>query len=61
MFRRLELALQPLPAQRVLGVCQFPTFQDAMEATPAIVGLGPSADARSLGTHDPLPCKETLI
>jgi FAD/FMN-containing dehydrogenase/Fe-S oxidoreductase len=42
-FTGIELALQPLPAHRVLGVCHFPTFRAAMEATPRIVTLGPSA------------------
>jgi len=43
LFRRIKLALQPLPAHRVLGVCHFPTFHDAMASTKAIVALGPSA------------------
>jgi FAD/FMN-containing dehydrogenase/Fe-S oxidoreductase len=43
LFRRLLLQLQPLPRHRVLGVCHFPTFHDAMASTKAIVELGPSA------------------
>jgi FAD/FMN-containing dehydrogenase/Fe-S oxidoreductase len=43
LFRRLKLKLQPLPRHRVLGVCHFPTFYEAMAATKAIVALGPSA------------------
>ncbi len=43
MFRRLKLKLQPLPAKRVLGVCHFPSFHDAMRATKTLVGLEPSA------------------
>jgi FAD/FMN-containing dehydrogenase/Fe-S oxidoreductase len=43
LFRRLLLKLQPLPRHRVLGVCHFPTFYDAMASTKAIVDLGPSA------------------
>ena len=43
LFRRLLLKLQPLPRHRVLGVCHFPTFYDAMASTKAIVELGPSA------------------
>lgn len=39
----IELALSPLPAHRVLGVCHFPSFRAAMEATPHIVALDPSA------------------
>jgi FAD/FMN-containing dehydrogenase/Fe-S oxidoreductase len=43
LFRRLLLKLQPLPRHRVLGVCHFPTFYQAMASTKAIVDLGPSA------------------
>ena len=43
LFRRLLLRLQPLPRHRVLGVCHFPTFHDAMASTQAIVELAPSA------------------
>ena len=43
LFRRLLLKLQPLPRHRVLGVCHFPTFYEAMASTRAIVDLGPSA------------------
>ena len=43
LFRRLKLKLQPLPAHRVLGVCHFPSFHQAMASAKAIVGLGPSA------------------
>ena len=39
----IELALSPLPAHRVLGVCHFPSFRAAMEATPHIVALEPGA------------------
>ena len=42
-FTRLELDLQPIPAHRVLGICHFPTFRRAMEATRDIVGLAPTA------------------
>ena len=42
-FTELELDLQPLPAHRVLGVCHFPAFHDAMSATQHIVTLAPSA------------------
>jgi FAD/FMN-containing dehydrogenase/Fe-S oxidoreductase len=43
LFRRLKLKLQPLPRHRVLGVCHFPSFHQAMASTRAIVDLGPSA------------------
>ena len=42
-FTEIELDLQPLPAHRVLGVCHFPTFHEAMAATQHIVALDPSA------------------
>ena len=42
-FSRLQLDLQPIPPHRVLGVCHFPTFYQAMDATQHIVRLGPSA------------------
>ena len=42
-FTEIELHLQPLPAHRVLGVCHFPAFHDAMAATRHIVALDPSA------------------
>ena len=42
-FTGLELDLQPIPAHRTLGVCHFPTFRGAMEATKPIVELDPSA------------------
>ena len=42
-FAEIELDLQPIPPHRVLGVCHFPTFYQAMDATQHIVKLGPSA------------------
>ena len=42
-FTEIELSLQPLPAHRVLGVCHFPAFHDAMSATQHVVALDPSA------------------
>ncbi len=43
LFKRLKLKLSRLPAHRVLGVCHFPTFHQAMVATKDLVTLGPSA------------------
>ena len=43
LFKRLKLKLSPLPQHRVLGVCHFPTFHQAMAATKDLVALGPSA------------------
>jgi FAD/FMN-containing dehydrogenase/Fe-S oxidoreductase len=42
-FTSIELDLQPIPARRVMGVCHFPTFYQAMDATRHIVTLAPSA------------------
>jgi FAD/FMN-containing dehydrogenase/Fe-S oxidoreductase len=42
-FSEIELDLQPIPAHRVLGICHFPTFHQAMASTKAIVALGPTA------------------
>lgn len=39
----IELKLSPLPKQRVLGVCHFPTFHQSMDATQHLVTLGPHA------------------
>ena len=42
-FTAIELDLQPIPAHKVLGVCHFPNFHEAMEATRRIVELDPAA------------------
>ncbi len=39
----LELDLQPTLPRKVLGICQFPTFRAAMEASKHLVALGPEA------------------
>ncbi len=39
----IELALSPIKPRKVLGICQFPTFRAAMEATRHIVTLDPEA------------------
>ena len=39
----LQLALQPVLPRKVLGICQFPTFRAAMEASRHLVTLGPEA------------------
>jgi FAD/FMN-containing dehydrogenase/Fe-S oxidoreductase len=39
----IELDLQPIPPHKVLGVCHFPTFYAAMDATRHIVALKPAA------------------
>ena len=42
-FTELELALQPLPAARVLGVCHFESLRAALESVQHIVTLDPTA------------------
>src|ERR1700722_5079546 len=42
-FTEIELDLQPIPPNRVLGICHFPSFHGAMAATKSIVALGPTA------------------
>jgi FAD/FMN-containing dehydrogenase/Fe-S oxidoreductase len=42
-FNAIELDLQPIPGNGVLGICHFPSFYKAMDATQHIVALGPSA------------------
>jgi len=39
----IELKLSPLPVHRVLGVCHFASFYQAMDATQHLVELGPHA------------------
>jgi FAD/FMN-containing dehydrogenase/Fe-S oxidoreductase len=42
-FTRLKLKLSPLPRHKVLGVCHFPTFHQAMASAQHIVRLDPTA------------------
>src|SRR6201996_3045727 len=42
-FNAIELDLQPIPPHRVLGICHFPSFYKAMDATQHIVKLDPAA------------------
>jgi len=39
----IQLALQPILPRKMLGICQFPTFRAAMEASRHLVQLGPEA------------------
>ncbi|WP_428534412.1 FAD-binding and (Fe-S)-binding domain-containing protein [Rhodopila sp.] len=39
----IELCLYPIKPRKVLGICQFPTFRKAMEASRHIVALQPEA------------------
>ena len=43
LFTAIDLALQPLPRAKALGVCHFPAFADAMRSTEALVALDPVA------------------
>ncbi len=42
-FTSIELMLQPLPRERVLGICHFPRFHDAMASTKELVKTDPVA------------------
>ena len=42
-FKRLRLRLASIPAHKVLGVCHFPTFRQAMDSSQHIVKLDPDA------------------
>jgi len=42
-FEAIELKLSPLPVNKVLGVCHFPTFYGAMDAAQHLVKLDPVA------------------
>jgi FAD/FMN-containing dehydrogenase len=58
--RQITLALKPIPAHKVLGVVNFPTFYQAMDLTQHIVKLGPTAvelvdDDRSVDRQSGLP------
>ncbi len=39
----IDLQLAPLPANKVLGICHFPSFHAAMDAAQHIVALDPAA------------------
>ncbi len=42
-FRRIHLDLQPIPRHKVLGICHFARFYDAMDSVRHIVELKPAA------------------
>jgi FAD/FMN-containing dehydrogenase/Fe-S oxidoreductase len=42
-FAAIDLKLQPLPPFKVLGICHFPRFYDAMASTKDLVELSPVA------------------
>src|SRR4029077_18071526 len=39
----IELILHPIKPRKVVGICQFPSFRAAMEATRHLVALDPEA------------------
>ncbi len=39
----ITLKLAPLKPRKVIGICQFPSFRAAMQATPPLVALDPEA------------------
>ena len=43
LSERIELKLSPLPQNKVLGVCHFPTFYQAMDAAQHLIELEPRA------------------
>ena len=54
-FTEIELDLQLIPSHRVLGVCHFPRFYQAMDATRHIVALAPTAVELDLGEEAEVP------
>jgi FAD/FMN-containing dehydrogenase/Fe-S oxidoreductase len=55
----IELKLWPIISQKVLGVCHFPTFHQAMDATQHLVTLNPQGvelvDATMIGLARDIP------
>ena len=41
VFKTITLKLSPLPTQKVMGICHFPTFYKAMDAAQHLVTLDP--------------------
>lgn len=64
-FKQIELRLAPLPRNKVLGVCHFPTFYQAMQAPQHIVELGPAAvelvDRTMLGLSRDIPAFRDVV
>ena len=42
-FSEIGIDLRPIPPRKVLGICHFPRFRDAMDAVPRLVALDPDA------------------
>ena len=64
-FSAIELKLAPLMSNKVMGVCHFPSFQQAMQAAQHLVKLEPSAveliDATMIGLARKIPLFRTTI
>ncbi|HEX5078555.1 MAG TPA: FAD-linked oxidase C-terminal domain-containing protein [Geminicoccaceae bacterium] len=64
-FTKIKLLLQPLPRHKVLGVCHFPSFREAMTAPQHIVKLGPTAvelvDRSILDLAEAIPAFRELL
>ena len=43
LFNKVKLKLSPIPKQKMLGLCAFQNFREAMEITKEIVKLKPTA------------------
>ena len=41
--KKIKIKLWPIPAHKVLGICHFPTFYEAMDAAQHLVKLDPAA------------------
>ncbi len=41
--KKIQIKLSPLPKHKVLGICHFPTFYEAMESAQHLVKLDPTA------------------
>ena len=61
----VDIALQPLPTKKTLGVCHFPKFYDAMNATQHLVKLGPVAvelvDRTMIGLSRQIPVFKSTV
>ena len=64
-FTRIELAVADLPKHRVLGICHFDRFRDAMEMSRHLVTLDPSAvelmDRTMIGLGREIPVYRSIV
>lgn len=62
---RVTLKLSPLLREKVLGICHFPTFRDAMAAAQHLVTLGPTAvelmDRTMIGLSRQIPIFRPIV